>query len=106
MTTPVIQSIQHGIVFLMAEWSGGAQWAYRQLVTRLEQRGIPQEQLHVFNVDQHPELYHIPELTGRIHGYGETAIVRDGRIVFVTVLGKDQTRIQEHCDELFKAYHA
>ena len=106
MTTTAIQSIQHGIVFLMAEWSGGAKWAHRQLVTFLEQRGIPLEQLHVLDVDRHPELYDMPELSGRIHGWGETAVVRDGRIVFVTVLGKDQSQIQEHCDELLRAYDA
>jgi hypothetical protein len=104
--TTAIQSIQRGIVFLMAEWSGGAKWAHRQLVTFLEQRGIPLEQLHILDVDRHPELYDMPEFVGRIHGWGEATVVRDGRIVFVTVLGKDQSQIQEHCDELFRAYDA
>jgi hypothetical protein len=106
MTTTAIQSIQHGIVFLMATWSGGAQWAHGQLVAFLEQRGIPLEQLHVLDVDRHPELYDMPEFVGRIHGWGEAGVVRDGRVAFVTVLGKDQRRIQEHCDELFRAYDA
>jgi hypothetical protein len=104
MTPTAIQSIQHGIVFLLAEWSGGANWAHRQLVTSLEQRGIPLERLHVLNVDRHPELYDLPEFVGRIHGWGEAAVVRDGKIVFVSVLGKDQSRVREHCDELFRAY--
>ena len=90
----------------MAEWSVPAKLAYRQLVTSLEQRGIPPEQLHVLDVDRHPELYDMPEFTGRIHGNGEAAVVRDGRIVFVTVLGIDRGRTQEHCDELLKVYDA
>lgn len=104
MSATAIQSIQHGIVFLLAEWSGGAKWAHDQLVTFLEQRGIPLERLHVLDVDRHPEVYGLPKFAGRIHGWGEAAVVRDGKIVFVSVLGKDQSRIQEHCDELFRVY--
>lgn len=104
MSATAIQSIQHGIVFLLAEWSGGAKWAHDQLVTFLEQRGIPLERLHVLDVDRHPEVYGLPKFAGRIHGWGEAAVVRDGKIVFVSVLGKDQSRTQEHCDELFRVY--
>lgn len=104
MSSTAIQSIQHGIVFLLAEWSGGSKWAHHQLVKFLEQRGIPLERLHVLDLDRHPELYDLPEFVGRIHGWGEAAVVRDGRIVFVAVLGRDPRRIQEHCDGLFRAY--
>jgi hypothetical protein len=104
MSATAIQSIEHGIVFLLAEWSGGAKWAHRQLVMSLEQRAIPLERLHVFDVDRHPEVYDLPEFIGRVHGWGEAAVVREGKIVFVSVLGKDQSRFQEHCDELFRAY--
>lgn len=104
MTTTAIQSVQRGIVFLLAEWSGGAEWARRQLIAFLEQRGFPLERLHVLNVDNHPELHDLPEFVGRIHGWGEAAVVRDGRVVFVTVLGRDRLRIQEHLDELLRAY--
>jgi hypothetical protein len=104
MNATAIPSIQRGIVFLMAEWSGPAKMAYRQLVTSLEQHGILAEQLHVLDVDRHPELYDMPEFVGRIHGAGEAAVVRDGRVVFVTALGKDRSRIQEYCDELIRAY--
>jgi len=55
-------------------------------------------------VDLEPKVYEMPEFAGRIHGWGEAAVVRDGRIVFVTVLGKDQSRIQEHCEELIRVY--
>jgi hypothetical protein len=101
-----IQSMKRGIVFLMAEWSGGAKLGHRHLVTFLEQSGISTEQLHVLDVDRHPELYDMPEFAGKIHGWGEAAVVRDGRIVFVTVLGKDQSRTQEHCEELLRVYDA
>jgi hypothetical protein len=106
MTSTCITSIRRGIVFLMATWSGGAQWAFPKLVSFLEQHGIPSEQLHVFDVDQHPEIYDLPELAGKLHGWGEALVVKDGRIVFVTCLGKDQHLIQEHCDELLQVYVA
>jgi hypothetical protein len=104
MTAATIDSIQRGIVFLMAEWSGGGQWAYPKLVAFLEQHDIPLEQLHVFNVDDYPELYDMPELSGKIHGWGEAAVVKDGRIVFFTRLAKEQHLIQDHCDELLRVY--
>lgn len=104
MSTTTITSIQRGIIFLMAEWSGPAQLACRQLIDFLQQRGIPSEQLHVLNVDHHPELYNMPELVGKIHGWGETAIVKDGRIVFVIDLGKNPHQFQKQCNELLQAY--
>ena len=72
----------------------------------MEQRRIPLEQLHVLDVDCHPELYDMPEFVGKVHGWGEASVVRDGGIIFVTVLGKDPSLFEEHCDELFRAYAA
>ena len=106
MTITSINSIQRGIVFLMATWSGGAVSAHRHLTSFLEQHGIPKQQLHVLDVDHHPELYDMPEFAGKIHGWGEAAIVKDGKIVYVTVLGKDQNQIQNHCHELLRVYSA
>jgi hypothetical protein len=104
MSASRIHSIQHAIIFLMAQWSGGAHWAHRALTQFLEQRGIPAERLITLDIDQEPELHDLPELAGRIHGWGETAVVKDGRVVFVTALGKDKRRIQERCEELLRAY--
>jgi hypothetical protein len=106
MNTNTIQSIQHGILFLVANWSGGAKLAHQQLIAFLERSGISLQQLHVIDVDRHPELYDMPELSGKIHGWGEAAVVRDGRIVFVTVLGKDTSQILELCNELLREYEA
>jgi hypothetical protein len=100
-----ITSIQRGIVFLLARWSGPAVNARDILLNLLQDRGISEHLLCV-DVDREPEIYDVPELSGKIHGWGEAAVVRDGKIVFVTVLGKDLGRIQEHCDELFRAYSA
>ncbi len=106
MNTTTITSIQRGIVFLMAEWSGPAIQAYQKLLDCLKQRGIPPEQLYILNIDYHPELNDVPELAGKIHGWGEAAIVKAGKITFVIVLGKDQHQIQQNCDELLRVYSA
>ena len=106
MTVAAIASVQRGIVFVMAQWSGQAKWAYRQLTEFLADHPAALEHLVCIDVDHEPGVYDLPEFAGKIHGYGETAIVRDGRIVFVTVLGKDRERIQEHCEELVKVYEA
>lgn len=100
-----ITSIQQGILFLLAKWSGPAVIAHKFLSSFLQERGAL-EHLVCIDVDREPEIYDVPEFSGKVHGWGEAAAIRDGRIVFVTVLGKDRSRIQEHCDELFRAYAA
>jgi hypothetical protein len=106
MTDTTIQSVQRGIIFVMAQWSGNAQQAHKHLAAFLEQHGIPAERLLCIDVDREPGVYGVPEFTGKIHGWGEAAVVREGRIVFVTILGKDLSRIQEHCEELLRVYEA
>jgi hypothetical protein len=104
MSADRIQSIKHAIVFLMAQWSGGAHLAHRHLTQFLKEHGVSPDRLITIDVDEEPGLYDLPELAGRIHGWGETAVVKDGRIVFVTVLGKDKDHIQQHCEELLRVY--
>jgi hypothetical protein len=106
MTVAAISSLQRGIVFVMAQWSPQAKWAYQQLTSFLMRHPSGLERLVYIDVDQEPGVYNLPEFAGKIHGYGETAVVRDGRIVFVAVLGKDPGRIQEHCEDLLRVYEA
>jgi hypothetical protein len=104
VTTTAITSIKRGIVFLMATWSGAAQWALPKLVAFIEQHHISSEQLHLLNADAHPELYDLPELNGKTHGWGEAFVVKGGRIVFFTCLGKDKNLVHMRCEELLQAY--
>jgi hypothetical protein len=104
MTTNII-SVQRGIIFLRAEWSGQAEWAFSQLTDFLRQHNELLEHLICFDIDRDQETIRaLSELAGKIHGYGEAAVVRDGKIVFVTILGKDKTQIQNRCEELLKFY--
>jgi hypothetical protein len=72
----------------------------------LAQSGTALEHFTSIDVDRQPEVYDLPELSGKIHGYGEAGVVRDGCIVFVTTLGKDKSQIQERCAELLRVYVA
>lgn len=90
----------------MAEWSGSAKMAFKQLTDLLRQSHTPSEHLICIDVDREPGIYDLPEFADKIHGNGEAAIVRDGRIVFVTSLGKDKSQIRERCEELLAFYEA
>jgi hypothetical protein len=105
MTTN-ISSIQSGIVFLMAEWSGQAKWACGQLKSFLAPHQAALANLVCIDVGRDPGIYDLPELSGKIHGYGEAAVIKNGKVVFVTVLGKDKIQTQNRCEELLKVYKA
>ncbi len=84
----VINSIDRGILFLMAFWSGPSITAFAKLtevVARLDQGG--ELELVVVDVDGSPDLYEVPEFLGKLHGKGETAWIRNGRIVATSGLG-------------------
>jgi hypothetical protein len=104
--TANISSIQNGIVFLMAEWSGPAKQAYDGLKHYLEKHDWPLSLLTCINVDQEPAVYDLPELSGKIHGWGEAIVIRNGKIAFVTTLGKDRGQFEARCEELLKNYAA
>jgi hypothetical protein len=104
MSVTQITSIQRGIVFLMAEWSGQAKWAYKHLTAFLDKQQPKVETFVCIDVDQESGVYDLPEFSGKIHGFGEAAVVKDGRIIFVTVLGKDKAQADERCEELLRFY--
>src|SRR5436190_11378302 len=83
-----VRSIRRGVLFLMAFWSGGAVQAFAKLtevLARLDPEGLLG--LVVADVDGSPQLYELPEFKGKVHGWGETAWVRDGRIIATSGLG-------------------
>jgi hypothetical protein len=93
----VIGSIQCGVLFVMAFWSGPARLAFAELkrvLERVDQGG--RLELVVVDTDGCPELYELPEFVGKLAGAGETAWVRDGRIV--------RTSGQGYHPECFESY--
>ncbi len=84
----VISSIDRGILFLMAFWSGPSLKAFTKLtetIARVDEGG--DLKLVVVDVDGSPALYEVPEFLGKVHGAGETAWIRAGKIVVTSGMG-------------------
>jgi hypothetical protein len=76
-----VRSINRGILFLMAFWSGPSVIAFAKLTDVLATLKADELELVVVDVDGSPDLYELPELKGQVSGSGETAWVRNGKIV-------------------------
>lgn len=78
----VFGTIRFGVLFVMAWWSGPARQGFarfKQVLADLDPHG--RLELIVVDTDGCPDLYECPELAGQLHGWGEVAWVRDGRVV-------------------------
>ena len=78
----VVDQITCGVVFVMAFWSGPSRQAYRKLTEVLAALD-PEGRLEfvVVDADGCPALHDRAEFIGQMSGAGETAWVRDGRIL-------------------------
>lgn len=76
-----VRSIDRGVLFLMAFWSGPSVMAFAKLTEVLAAQPTEDLELVVVDVDGSPDLYELPEFTGQITGSGETAWVRHGKVV-------------------------
>ena len=82
-----VRSIRCGILFLMAFWSGPSFRAFTKLTDVMRQLQADGLELVVVDVDGSPDLYELPEFDGKIHGAGETAWVKDGKIIATSGIG-------------------
>jgi hypothetical protein len=82
-----VRSIRRGVLFLMGFWSGPSVQAFATLTEVLARVDAGGLELVVADVDGSPDLYELPEFKGRVHGAGETAWVRDGKVVATSGLG-------------------
>jgi hypothetical protein len=103
-STASIREIDCAIVFLMAEWSGPAQWAWRQLSDFVQSYTGPKPNIIKIEWQDTASVQNLPELEGKIHANGEAMVVKDGKIVFFTVLGREKAQVQSRCQELLAAY--
>lgn len=77
-----IGSIECGVLFLMAFWSGSSVLSFRRL-TELVARRRAEIEVVVADVDHSPRLYDV--LWGGVHGDGEVIWVRRGEIVALSL---------------------
>ena len=90
-----IADIEHGSVFLLARWSGPCVLAHDCLRRAWSAAGLPDSELHVLDWDQHEaSLCELPELSGRVHGWGEAFHVRRGSITYFHVLGRSHKTVE------------
>jgi hypothetical protein len=82
-----VRSIRCGLLYLMAFWSGPSVQAFAKLTEIVGRLSADNLELVVIDVDGSPDLYEMPEFKGKVHGAGETAWVKDGRIIATSGLG-------------------
>lgn len=82
-----LRSVQHGIVFIHATWSGPSVLNFKMLTRALLTADPLQRlQLIVADLDKSGELYALPETTNAAHqtrlaGNGESLWIRNGTVV-------------------------
>jgi hypothetical protein len=84
----VIQTIRCGVLFVMAFWSGTSLRSFthlKQTLARLDPDG--RLEVVVVDTDGCPDLYHVPELLGKMHGNGEAAWISEGKVVATASCG-------------------
>ena len=85
-----ISSIERGSVYLLARWSGPSVAALQLLRAAWSAAGLPESELHILDWDEHSYLGDLPELSGRVHGWGEAFHVRHGSITHFHILGRNR----------------
>lgn len=77
-------------MFLDAPWSGPSRVARHSLLSAVTRIGLPESTVLVVNLDENPAVHEMPELEDKIHGWGEAFVVRDGQILGLRALGRNQ----------------
>jgi hypothetical protein len=95
VTPDPIKSIERGAVFLLAEWSTPSKIALYHLQRAWSAAGLPESELHVLDWDTHSYLGELPELSRKVHGWGEAFHVRHGRVVHFSVLGRTAATLDQ-----------
>lgn len=105
----VFTTVQRGIVFIMAFWSGPAQCNFKLLGEIIKRLDTKQElELVILDTDGIPRLYERPPFGDEKHtklgGWGEAAWVRNGRIeaVFTGGLGTHKALYEQFTKELLQ----
>jgi hypothetical protein len=91
----IIRSIDNGILFLMAFWSGPSLLAFSKLTEIISKLRADALSITVVDVDGSPALYEALEFKGQVRGYGEAAWIRNGKIIATSGTGGDNVKCFE-----------
>ncbi len=75
-----VKRVDKGFLFLMASWSSPSLRSFQTFCQILNEFDTSNIRLIICDVDDSPDLYDVPELVGKIQGYGELVYIVDGRI--------------------------
>lgn len=92
------------MVFLWAKWSGPSVLAKQRLERRLASTVLAASEFVAIDVDEHPTVCDVPELVGKIHAWGEVAIVLSGEVRSLHILARQNDRLDEMIDGLLNEY--
>jgi hypothetical protein len=84
----IVGTVHCGVIFVMAFWSAPSRKAFEVLervLSELDASG--RLELVVIDADRSEGLQQLPEFAGKLHGAGETAWVKDGKILRTSGLG-------------------
>jgi hypothetical protein len=97
----VFSGIRFGVLFVMAWWSGPSRQGFeklKQVLAALDPAG--RLDVVVVDTDGCPDLYQCTEFAGQLHGWGEVAWVRDGRVVRTSGMGYHPECFEPYTREL------
>lgn len=103
----VFGTISLGVLFVMAWWSGPGRQGFlhlKQVLAALDPGG--QLEIVVVDTDKCPDLYECQEFAGQLHGWGEVAWVRDGRVVCTSGTGYHPECFEPHTRQLLASVSA
>lgn len=102
--TFLIGGIKRGILFVMAFWSGPLVEAFKHITDFLD-RLDPNRTLEfvVIDTDGAEDFYEHSEFKGNLHGYGETAWIKDGVIGFTSGRGYNPSCFEPNTRALLDA---
>jgi len=86
--TTLIAEIEHGILFIMAFWSGPSVKAFgeiTEIINRLDRNATLQ--FVVIDTDGAQPFYEHPDFVGKMGGWGEIAWIKDGAVQCMSGLG-------------------
>lgn len=101
----IVRSIDNGVLFLMAFWSGPSLDAFSKLTKAIHDVGVGDLDLVAVDVDGSAGIYQLPEIAelygGVVNappGWGEVAFCRDGQIVGTAIIGSGSDSNQYYCN--------
>lgn len=99
--TEVLNRIERGLLFVMAFWSGTSYQSLIAITETLAEIDLEARlEFVIIDTDGASELYDHPGFRNKLHGHGEIAWIRNGKIVSATTIGFDPKDYRSNTETL------